>query len=137
MTGAPADPTTAPKLAVWDDPAHYTVDQRARAYLEVNCAHCHDADGSASTSGLFLWASEADPLRYGVCKEPLSAGGGVGARQFDIVPGDPDASVLWFRMASVQPGLAMPQISRDVVDKEAVALVRDWITALPKAACNK
>ena len=137
LTGAPADPTTAPKLAVWDDAAHYSVDERARAYLEVNCAHCHDADGSASTSGLFLWASEADPLRYGVCKEPLSAGGGVGARQFDIVPGDPDASVLWFRMASVQPGLAMPQISRDVVDKEAVALVRDWITALPKAACNK
>jgi uncharacterized repeat protein (TIGR03806 family) len=137
LDGAPADPTTAPKLATWDDPAHYTVEQRARAYLEVNCAHCHDADGSASTSGLFLAASEADPLHYGVCKEPLSAGGSVGARQFDIVPGDPDASVLWFRMASTAPGLAMPQISRDVVDTEAVALVRDWITALPKAACNK
>jgi uncharacterized repeat protein (TIGR03806 family) len=137
LGGAPADPKAAPKLATWDDAAHYTVEQRARAYLEVNCAHCHDADGSASTSGLFLWASETDPTRIGVCKEPLSAGGSVGARTWDVVPGDPDASILWFRMASTQPGLAMPQISRDVVDKEAVALVRDWITALPKAACNK
>ncbi len=137
LDGAPADPTTVPALAVWDDAAHFSVEQRARAYLEVNCAHCHDADGSASTSGLFMWASEKDPLHYGVCKEPLSAGGGVGARTWDVVPGDPDASILWFRMASTQPGLAMPQISRDVVDKEAVALIREWITALPKAACNK
>ncbi len=137
LTGAPSDPTTAPKLAVWDDVAHFAVDQRARAYLEVNCAHCHDAVGSASTSGLFLWASETDPTRYGVCKEPLSAGGSVGARTWDVVPGDPDASILWFRMAATQPGIAMPQISRDVVDKEAVALIRDWITGLPKAPCNK
>ena len=137
LAGAPTDATTAPKLAVWNDPAHYTVDQRARAYLEVNCAHCHDADGSASTSGLFLWASETDPLRFGVCKEPLSAGGSVGARTWDVVPGDPDASILWYRMAATSPGISMPQISRDVVDVEAVALVREWITGLPKAPCNK
>lgn len=136
LAGAPADAKTAPRLATWNDAAHYTVEARARAYLEVNCAHCHDAAGSASTSGLFMWASETDPTRFGVCKEPLSAGGSVGARTWDVVPGDPDASILWYRMASTQPGIAMPQISRDVVDREATQLVRDWITGLPKAACN-
>ena len=136
LSGAPADPATAPKLAVWNDTS-LPVDTRARAYLEANCAHCHDDTGSASTSGLFLWASETDPLHYGVCKEPLSAGGMVGARQFDIVPGNPDLSILWFRMSSTAPGVAMPQIGRDVVDAEGLALISDWITNLPKAACNQ
>lgn len=137
LKGAPADPTTVTRLPVWNDATNYTVEQRARAYLEVNCAHCHDGAGSGSTSGLFLWVTETDPLRYGVCKESLSAGGSVGARQWDVVPGNPDQSILWYRMASVKPGLAMPQIGRDVVDAEAVALVRDWILGLPPGPCNK
>ncbi len=134
LTGAP-DPRAAPVLAAWNDQTK-SLDTRARAYLEGNCAHCHNATGSASTSGLFLFASEPDPLHYGVCKEPLSAGGMVGARQFDLVPTEPDASILWYRMTSVAPGIAMPQIGRDVVDAAGVALISDWIATLPKAACN-
>lgn len=136
LAGAPADPATAPRLAAWNDPTSFGVAERARAYLEVNCAHCHRATGAASTSGLFLEASEADPLRFGVCKEPLSAGGQMGSRTWDVVPGTPDASILLYRMTSNDPGIAMPQIGRDVVDDEGVALVRAWIEALPSAPCN-
>jgi uncharacterized repeat protein (TIGR03806 family) len=136
LAGAPSDPNTAPKLADWTD-ASQPVETRARAYLEANCAHCHNSTGSASTSGLFLAASNTDPLHFGVCKEPLSAGGMVGMRQFDVVPGDPDASVLSYRMSVTDPGVAMPQIGRDVVDTEGLALVRQWITTLPKAPCSK
>ena len=136
LTGAPADPSAAPKLAAYADTTQ-SLDTRARAYLEANCAHCHDATGSASTSGLFLSASNTDLLHYGVCKEPLSAGGMVGNRQFDIVPGDPDASILWYRMSVTDPGVAMPQVGRDVVDTDGGALIRAWITALPKAPCSK
>jgi hypothetical protein len=136
LAGAPSDPSAAPKLAAWDDTSQST-DTRARAYLEGNCAHCHNATGSASTSGLFLAASDTDALHFGVCKEPLSAGGMVGMRQFDIVPGDPDASILSYRMSVTDPGVAMPQIGRDVVHAEGLDLVRQWITALPKAPCSK
>ena len=54
LTGAPADASTAPRLAVWNDATSGTVEVRARAYLEVNCAHCHNPDGFARTTGLFL-----------------------------------------------------------------------------------
>jgi uncharacterized repeat protein (TIGR03806 family) len=136
LAGAPADPSAAPVLADWTDTTQ-SIDTRARAYLEANCAHCHNATGSASTSGLFLSASVTDALHYGVCKEPLSAGGMVGNRQFDVVPGDPDASVLSYRMSVTDPGVAMPQIGRDVVDTDGLALVRTWIMQLPKAPCSK
>jgi uncharacterized repeat protein (TIGR03806 family) len=134
LTGAP-DPSQAPRLPVWNDPATGTVEQRARAYLEVNCAHCHSEGGTGRTSGLFLWASETSPARYGVCKSPVAAGEATGGFAYDIAPGDPDHSIFAYRMAATQPQVAMPQISRSVVDKQGLALVRQWIAGLP-GACH-
>ena len=48
-----------------------------------------------------------------------------------IVPGDPDTSILVFRIQSTDPGTMMPQIGRSLVHKEGVALIREWITTLP------
>ena len=42
-------PQDAPRLAVWNDPATGTLDERARAWLEINCAHCHNPAGPAAT----------------------------------------------------------------------------------------
>ncbi len=43
-----------PKGVVWNDPATGSVAERARIWLDINCAHCHRGDGPASTSGLHL-----------------------------------------------------------------------------------
>src|SRR3546814_7708048 len=43
-----------PTMPQWDDPMAGSVAERARAYLDVNCAHCHNPAGSASNSGLLL-----------------------------------------------------------------------------------
>ena len=40
-------------LPNWKDDKHFTLDQRARAYIDVNCAHCHNATGDASNTGLY------------------------------------------------------------------------------------
>ena len=62
---------------------------RARAYLDINCGHCHSPTGPANTSGLWLDAAVSDRLKLGFCKQPVAAGKGTGNRLFDIAPGQP------------------------------------------------
>jgi uncharacterized repeat protein (TIGR03806 family) len=131
LTGAPADPTTAPKLAVWSDASTGTVDDRARAYLEANCAHCHSPAGYAFNTGLFLSSLETNPTNLGICKKPVAAGQGGGGLTYDIVPGDPDNSILHHRLASTEIGVLMPEVGRSLVDTAGLQLITDWITALP------
>jgi len=40
-----------PVMSVYDDPSTGTVAERARAWLHVNCAHCHNPRGSARSIG--------------------------------------------------------------------------------------
>jgi hypothetical protein len=115
-----------PRNARFDD-ATAKVEDRARAYLDINCGHCHNTKGPADTSGLWLDASTREPRRLGLCKPPVAAGQGTGDHLFDIVPGQPDASILVYRMSSLEPGAMMPELGRGTVHEEGVALVRDWI----------
>jgi uncharacterized repeat protein (TIGR03806 family) len=134
LAGAPA-PAAAPRLAAWDDPATGTPAERARALLEVNCAFCHGAGGLARSTGLFLGTEVTDPYALGLCKTPVAAGPGSGGLSYDVVPGDPDRSILVHRMAATEPGSAMPQIGRSLVHEEGLALVREWVAGLTPAGC--
>src|SRR5262249_23502953 len=58
LDGAPASPSDAPRTPPYDDPNAGTLEARARGYLDVNCAHCHNPSGRAATSGLYLDISE-------------------------------------------------------------------------------
>jgi len=129
LTGAPTA-EEAPASPPFDDPEAGTVEERARAYLDVNCGHCHNPTGLARTSGLYLDIHEQDPVRYGVCKPPVAAGQGSGGRRFDILPGDPDGSILVYRMESIEAGVAMPELGRQTVHAEALSVIRDWITGI-------
>lgn len=128
LNEAPAD---APRLPRWDDPASGTVNARARAYLDVNCAHCHNRQAAASNSGLFLSYEEPDGVAIGLGKRPVAAGRGSGGLDFGIAAGHPDQSILLYRMKTTEPGLAMPEVGRAMVHEEAVALLSEWIAAMP------
>ena len=132
MAGAPT-PDRAPRSAAWDDPRTGTLDDRARAWLEINCAHCHNPDGPARNTGLDLRTSQRTPSAIGVNKPPVAAGIGSGGRLYDIVPGRPDESILAYRIASTHPGVMMPELGKRLVHEEGVALVRDWIAAMSGA----
>jgi hypothetical protein len=135
LLGAPPPPE-APRNAVFDDPESGTVEQRARAYLDVNCGNCHSPTGLARTSGLFLTIDTDDDQELGVCKGPVAAGQGAGGRPFDITPGEPDESILIFRMEETRPGIAMPELGRVTVHDEAVQLLRDWIESI-EGSCQQ
>jgi uncharacterized repeat protein (TIGR03806 family) len=128
LEGVPV-PAQAPAVPDWRDEAQ-PLDARARAWLDVNCAHCHRAEGPASNSGLFLTWGEKERVKLGVGKRPVAAGRGSGGRLFGIVPGDPDGSILFYRVESIEPGVMMPELGRHLPDPDAVALLRDWIAGM-------
>jgi len=132
LEGLPAD-QDLPRLARWNEPASGTVEQRARAYLDSNCAHCHNPHGAASNSGLQLGSDIQKPTTYGILKTPVAAGRGSGGLMFDILPGDPKSSILMHRIRSVEGGVMMPEVGRTQIDEEGAALLSDWIASMPSA----
>lgn len=119
-----------PDVPAYDDTAA-PVDARARAYLDVNCGHCHNPAGAADTSGLLLDAHTTAFRQLGYCKPPIAAGRGTGGRPFSIVPGEPDESILVYRMETTDPATRMPETGRSLTHREGLELVREWIATLP------
>lgn len=114
----------------WED-SHAPLDARARAYLDINCGHCHSPHGAANTTGLSLNWNTVEDHHLGLCKPPTAAGQGTGDHFFDIVPGKPDDSIIPYRLSSTEPGTMMPELGRSTVHREGVALIKAWIAALP------
>ena len=120
-------PAGADQLPLWEARESASLNSAARAYLDVNCAHCHRPGSTASNSGLDLRWEQQDPYALGIGKRPVAAGRGAGGHLFDIVPGSPDKSILTYRMASPEPGVAMPEIGKETVDEDGLEVVSRWI----------
>jgi parallel beta-helix repeat protein len=129
LKGSP-EPAKAPRAAKYDDPSTGSLDQRARAWLDVNCAHCHNPAGPARTTGLDLSIGQTNFAKLGVWKSPVAAGHGSGEHRYDIVPGKPDDSIVIYRLESTEPGVMMPELPRRMVPDDAVALLREWIAQM-------
>lgn len=114
------------KPAIWNDET-FLISERARSYLDSNCAHCHRKGGSAGNSGLYLSLEEVGGMAIGVMKKPVAAGRGSGNMEYVINPGRPEESILLFRMASTDPGVMMPELSRSLTHKEALPVIYEWI----------
>jgi len=112
------------------------VAERARAYLDINCAHCHNPAGSARNSGFYLHLEESDAYALGFCKLPVSAGPGTGGHKYVIQPGSAETSILWYRMNSTEGDIRMPESSRTLIHQEGVELIREWINTLEDEACG-
>lgn len=119
-----------PRFPIASDPSTGSVEDRAHAYLDANCAHCHSPVGPASSAQLDLRYAQREPSRFGAFKRPVAAGRGAGARLYDVWPSRPDASILLYRIESVEPGVMMPELGRTIVDHAGAALVRTWIAQM-------
>ena len=126
------DINTLPRTVNYSDNFDGTLDNRARAWLDINCAHCHRRGGPAETSGLYLDLEEPHPTALGVNKPPVAAGRGAGDRMYTIVPGHPEESIMDFRIRSTDPSIMMPELSRKLVHTEGVELIQAWIREMPK-----
>lgn len=109
-----------------DDP-HAPLSEKAKAYLTVNCASCHRRAGAAANSGFYLNYDNRDSLSLGYWKTPVAAGDGSGGHDYVVEPGHPEKSILLHRMMVDDVGARMPEIGRELMHEEGVALIREWI----------
>tara|TARA_B110000014_G_C20120362_1_gene593424 strand:+ start:1456 stop:2493 length:1038 start_codon:yes stop_codon:yes gene_type:complete len=107
-----------------------SLDDRARAYLDINCGHCHIPGGSADTTGLYLNYTEENREQLGIYKKPVAAGRASGNLKYSIVPGHADDSIMLFRMNSLDPGIMMPESGRALADEAGIELIKNWINKL-------
>lgn len=110
------------------------LDIRLRSYLDINCAHCHQANARCDYRALRLAFNQTNNLsNIGVC---LSAAEPVNSSIEKIVaPGNYNKSVMHFRLQSVDESNRMPLLGRTIVHDEGLALLRDWISSLNQN-CN-
>jgi len=114
----------------WSD-ASESISDRASAYLNMHCGHCHNPNGAADTSALLLDGSHNLPVNMGVCKTPIAAGGGAGDMLYSIFPGSPEQSILLYRMLSNKPDEMMPELGRSLIHDEGIEIIRGWIAGMP------
>lgn len=130
--GVFAQPTAAkgskPPKQVNPYDASADLSQRARSYLQVNCAHCHQFNAGGAA---FIDLSESLELsRTGtVGVAPVQGTFGIDGARI-IAPGDPLGSVLFYRMAKLGGG-RMPRVGSNIVDERGLALIAAWIANLP------
>ncbi len=108
------------------DPAA-TLDEKARSYLDLNCAYCHRADNNnrASFDLRLVNSIEATELLSAGILTPL----GIPDEKI-LFPGDASKSILFHRMNSVDPTIMMPPLAKSIVDQDAVDLIEEWINQL-------
>lgn len=115
---------------------HLSLEEKAKSYLHINCAHCHNSQGPAKASGLFLTYDEKNKTKRGLCKAPVAVGNAGGNMPYVIYPGKPEKSLLIYRMKSTDPHTKMPELGRSLVDKENVELMENYIKEM-KENCGK
>src|SRR5215831_17238398 len=122
----PQPPGRLPRLVDYQDPRE-DLNLRSRAYLHANCAHCHRKWGGGNAD-FDLQASIPLGATKAVNTRPGQGTFGLADPRI-LVPGDPERSLVYQRMKMEGLG-RMPHVASSVVDREALALLRQWIVSL-------
>lgn len=121
----PDVPAALDSLPALDD-ASAAIDERARAYLHSNCSICHRPGGPGQGPEDFrYWIDGQSIGAYDVV--PTQGDFGITDARL-IYPGDPNKSILSYRMGTLGAG-RMPPLASVVVHQEGLDVVDEWISS--------
>ncbi|SDR65741.1 conserved hypothetical protein, HNE_0200 family [Formosa sp. Hel1_31_208] len=104
-----SDPSTVSILPKWDDAVNYTLEERARAYFDVNCAHCHIEGGYCEIQSTLRLDFERSLSESNIQN-----------RRNSIIN----------RMSFYSQGFSMPLIGTTIIHEEGVDLILDYLNTL-------
>ena len=120
-----SNPTRMALTSVDDSTSDLT--HRVRSYLESNCSQCHQPGGDAIGSWDARISTEL--VDAGIVGGALSNPSIRPGRRV-VVPGDSNASELFRRISSLGSD-RMPPLGSNVLDVDAIDLIREWINSFP------
>ena len=104
-----------------------SLQERARSYLDANCAQCHQPGGTGIT---FDARYDTALANQNLTNYPASV-----ALGYDhacvIKPQDVWRSMIWQRINATNNAYKMPPLARNLIDTNAVAVFAAWINSLP------
>jgi uncharacterized repeat protein (TIGR03806 family) len=113
-----------PALARLDDNSR-GLEDRARSYLDANCANCHRPGGTVAN---FDARYDIPLAKQGLIEGPVLIDEGLDNARV-VAPKDIWRSVLFLRIGTLE-GLKMPPLAHQELDRESLALMREWINSL-------
>ncbi len=120
-------PTNIETVVDWEDTSQ-PLDLRMRAYVDINCAHCHsDLRHCDYRPMRFAFSESYDDVNLGVCVEPETTFPGLTSI---VEPGNKNRSVLYYRLNSTAEDVRMPLLGRTILHDEALVMVEDWINSI-------
>lgn len=131
LDGFTGEPSDYPKHEQPDDTS-VNIEHRVRAYLDVNCAYCHQDGGTATTQwdGRAHISLEQTGLLYGTSVSESAPN----ITDHLIRPGQLDQSVVWNRINArtaindtYNGYTQMPPLSSNLLDQDAINMMREWI----------
>lgn len=128
-------PTTENTVIDYNDTSK-SLDLRARSYVDINCAHCHQTERFCDYRPMRFDFSETGLnnslglTNMGVCVDTQDLQGLPPSLSKIVKPGNIDRSMMYYRMNTNDETYRMPLHGRTIIHEEGVALVEQWINTL-------
>jgi uncharacterized repeat protein (TIGR03806 family) len=120
-------PTSIVSTVKWDDES-LDLDLRLRSYIDINCAHCHSEESYCEYRPIrFAFHETESDVNKGICVEPDTQ---IPGTTHIVAPRNLEASVLRYRVSSIEEQSRMPILGRTLKHQEGVRLIEQWINAL-------
>lgn len=115
--------------------ASKSIELRARSYVDINCAHCHQDDRHCDYRPMrFAFSDSGDAnnglTNMGVCVNTSDMQGFPSELNKVITPQSINESMLFYRINTTNETFRMPLHGRTLIHAEGVSLMRDWINSL-------
>ena len=96
-------------LPNWEDSESFSLEERARAYMDINCAHCHISGGSCEDESILNFAYETELEETNIENQTF---------------------LIEYRVTADVDGIRMPFIGTTILHAEGVELILDYIDTL-------
>ena len=103
-------------------------EDRARSYLDSNCAQCHRPGGvrGSGWDARFDTPLASQKIVNGKINKTLNIDGAA-----VVVPEDVWRSMIYLRLATLDTSIIMPPLAHSTLDTNAIEAMADWINSLP------